>query len=109
MNYTNGKNANYPESYWRLGWYQIDRSNRMANVRFDCYFNHAARTASPEANVLECKHYKISGDDFSGVFETESDVRESVYEYAQNCVEGTPPDIGEPDTRVSFFATAILV
>jgi hypothetical protein len=109
MNYTNVRGANYPQSYWRLGWYQADRNSRQARVRFDCYFNQAARETSAETNVLEHKNYLITGDDFSAVFEAEGDVREAMYGYALSYLDGPEPEEGEPDTRVSFFAAAAVV
>ena len=83
MNYTNGKGANYPESYWRLGWLQLDRSAKIGNVRFDCYFNSAAREADAQGNVLECKHYTITEANYDDVFESASDPREACYDFAQ--------------------------
>jgi len=106
MNYTNLKQSNYPESYWRLGWYQLDRTSNNGRIRFDCYFNFSARENNVENNVLESKNYLITGDDFVVVFETSEDMHEAMYEYAKNCKEGAPPPEGEEDTRVSFFETA---
>ncbi len=109
MNYTSVRGANYPQSYWRLGWYQADRNTKQARVRFDCYFNYAARGASAESNVLEYKNYLITGDNFTVVFEAEGDIREAMYDYVVTCPDGPAPEEGEPDTRESFFATAVVV
>lgn len=103
MNYTNGKGAHYPSSYWRIGWFNTDRNGKRARVRIDCYFNEAARDANVEGNVLENKFYEIADTDFTAVFETAEDVREAIYDYAKNCAD-TP---GEGDTLVSFFANAV--
>lgn len=109
MNYTNNKNANYPASYWRLGWFQIDRSSRHGKIRFDCYFDAAARQNDEEFNILESKNYLVTGEAFTAAFEVGTDFRQAMYDFAYAHKEGPLPEEGQPDTRVSFFATATIV
>jgi hypothetical protein len=109
MNYTNVKGANYPQSYWRIGSYQMDRTGEKARVRFDCYFDEAARENNIQINILEFKTYMIEGADFVSVFETSGDIRQATYDYAKACIEGPIPPEGDPDMRVSFFDTATNV
>ena len=109
MHYTTFQEAEYPQSYWRLGWYQQDRNGAHARVRFDCYYDQNARESNSEKNVLESKNYLITGDDFTAIFDSEADVCAALYSYAKNCPEGPPPAVGEEDTRVSFFETSIDV
>lgn len=107
MDYINGKGAHYPESYWRVGWYQTDRNCRLARVRLDCYFDEAAREANVESNVLEPRIYEISGDNFTTVFETNEDICEAIYIYVKALAD--TPSAEDENILVSFFATAVDV
>jgi hypothetical protein len=105
MNYTNGKGANYPQSYWRIGWFQTDRNGQRARTRLDCYFNEAAREANVEGNVLENRFYDINADDFTTVFETTNDIRQAIYDYVKDYTD--MPSVEDENMLVSFFAAAI--
>lgn len=108
------KGFEYPEGYWRIAD-DIYQGPGKARVVFHFYANQQAREADIRNFFIDnskeptTKTYYIDGSEYSEIFngdKTKNEVKNALYKYARNFLEGEPPLEGDPDNRISFFNNA---